>query len=65
MVSAKGGDLLHRTADNYARPLVREDHLGNGLDLDDSESEAHRTPNNERVEAEDGETLGARTMRGV
>lgn len=65
MVSAKGADLLNRTVDNFAKPSLREDHLGSGAEHDDTEIEVHRTPNNGRTDLEDGETAGARSMRGV
>jgi len=65
MVSAKGADLLNRTVDNFAKSMLREDHLGNGVEQDDSEVDVHRTPNNGRTDLEDSETAGARSMRGV
>ena len=54
-LTAKGGDLLSRTVDNFRTPHSR-DQLVNGHESDGSDG--HRTPKQERL---DGEELGSGT----
>jgi len=62
-VSAKGGDLLNRTADNFFRPLSREtERLRNGDEDSEEEDEEgeSKTPRENKMDAEDPGSLGRR-----
>ncbi|KAJ4295412.1 Chromatin structure-remodeling complex protein rsc9 [Kalmusia sp. IMI 367209] len=65
-VSAKGGDLLTRTAENYFRPLSREtERLRNG-DEDSEESDGEgesRTPRENKMDIDDPGSTGRRSLR--
>ena len=61
-LTAKGGDLLSRTVDNF-RPPQRFDHAVNGNDTDGSEDDATRTPKSERMDT-DEPASGERRTRG-
>lgn len=63
-VSAKGGDLLNRTLENYYRPVSREaESLANGRDSDESDEEREKTPNEERMDVDEPGSTG-RITRG-
>ena len=61
-ITAKGGDLLSRTVDNF-RPPQRFEQAVNGNDTDGSEDDAARTPKSERLDA-DEPASGERRTRG-
>jgi chromatin structure-remodeling complex subunit RSC9 len=65
-VSAKGGDLLNRTLENYTVRAIREtDNLGNGSQGDGSEDE-HKTPNaSEKMDLDEPGSTGGRVTRGM
>ena len=60
--TAKGGDLLSRTLDNFKAPQIKEQ-IANGHDSDGSEDEAHKTPKTERVDGDEPGSGGGR-IRG-
>jgi chromatin structure-remodeling complex subunit RSC9 len=67
-VSAKGGDLLSRTVENYFRLVSREaDRLGNGEGSgdSDSENEASKTPKENKMDTDEPGSTGrvTRTLR--
>lgn len=65
-VSAKGGDLLNRTLENYTVRAIREtDGLGNGSQEGASDDE-HKTPNaSEKMDLDDPGSTGGRVTRGM
>ncbi|MCJ1356631.1 MAG: Chromatin structure-remodeling complex protein rsc9 [Icmadophila ericetorum] len=62
-ISAKGGDLLTRTLENFRPPQARE-HLVNGHDSDGSDEEG-RTPKEEKMDIDDPSNTGGRSTRGL
>ena len=62
-MTAKGGDLLNRTVDNFKPPLVRMN-LSNGQDSEGSEGEESKTPKEEKMDIDDPGSGGGRTSRG-
>ncbi|KAF1956912.1 hypothetical protein CC80DRAFT_491777 [Byssothecium circinans] len=67
-VSAKGGDLLNRTVENYLRPLSRDTgRLRNGEDdsEDSDEDGEKKTPRDDKMDVDDPGSLGrsTRTLR--
>ncbi|KAF2642806.1 hypothetical protein P280DRAFT_275890 [Massarina eburnea CBS 473.64] len=63
-VSAKGGDLLNRTVENYLRPLSREtERLRNGDDdSEDSEEDGEKkTPRDDKMDMDEPGSLGRST----
>jgi chromatin structure-remodeling complex subunit RSC9 len=66
-VSAKGGDLLTRTVDNFFPPPSREaERLRNGEGEEDSEEEdsdgdVKRTPKDDKMEVDEPGSLGRST----
>ena len=66
-MSAKGGDLLNRTVENYFRPASREaERLRNG-DEDSEESDEdgeHKTPRGDKMDVDDPGSTG-RVTRGI
>lgn len=63
-VSAKGGDLLTRTVENYLRPTSREtDRLRNGEDDSDESDEdgEKKTPREDKMDVDDPATLSRST----
>lgn len=64
-VSAKGGDLLNRTLENYAPRASREaENLANG-DRSDSEDE-HNTPKDgDKMDIDEPGSTGGRVTRGM
>ena len=67
-VSAKGGDLLNRTVENYFRPTSREaERLRTGDDSSsssDEEADRKKTPRQDKTEADDVGSTG-RVTRGA
>lgn len=65
-VSAKGGDLLSRTVENYFRPVSREaEKLGNGEDRDtDDSDQEHKTPREDKMDVDEPGSTGGRITRG-
>ena len=65
-VSAKGGDLLNRTIENFQRPVVRDESLVNGTEQQDgSENDAQGTPKDDKIEMEEpGSSASGRVTRG-
>lgn len=61
-MSAKGGDLLTRTTENYFRPLSREtERLRGDEDSEDSEGEGEtKTPRENKMDVDDPGSLGRR-----
>jgi hypothetical protein len=64
-VSAKGGDLLNRTLENYTVRAIREaDNLGGGSQEGGSDDE-HKTPNaSEKMDVDEPGSTGGRVTRG-
>ena len=60
-VSAKGGDILTRTIDNFKPPPARSS-LGNGES--DSGDEDPKTPKEEKMDIDDPGSGAGRTTRG-
>lgn len=64
-ISAKGGDLLSRTMDNFRPPQSREQQA-NGHESDGSGDEEHKTtPKQERMDLDEPGSGGGRTTRGI
>jgi chromatin structure-remodeling complex subunit RSC9 len=65
-VTAKGGDLLNRTVENYNRPLSREVvTLENGQERDSDESEEEeKTPKEDKMDVDEPGSVGGRVTRG-
>ena len=64
-LTAKGGDLLNRTLENYSRRAVPEvEKLQNGLDSDDSDHE-NGTPRGDKMDIDDPPSTGRRVTRGI
>lgn len=63
-LTAKGGDLLNRTVENFRPPLVRMS-LSNGQDSEGSEGEESKTPKEEKMDVDDPGSGGARASRGM
>ena len=61
-ISAKGGDLLTRTPENFKPPISREDKV-NGNDSDGSGDEGTNTPKPEKADMDEPGS-GGRTTRG-
>ena len=61
-ISAKGGDLLTRTMENFKPPQNRES-LAN--ESDGSGDEEHRTPKEEKMDLDDPGSGGGRVTRGT
>ncbi|KAF2203584.1 hypothetical protein GQ43DRAFT_478934 [Delitschia confertaspora ATCC 74209] len=58
-VSAKGGDLLNRTIENYLRPVSREaERLGNGDDGESDSENDTNTPKAQKMETEEPGSTG-------
>lgn len=68
-VSAKGGDLLNRTVENFLPPPSREtERLRNGEDDSEDDSEdgdVKRTPKDEKMEADELGSVGRRCTLAV
>lgn len=63
-VTAKGGNVMNRTLENFARPVSREaETLANGQGS--SSPEAEKTPKEEKTEGEDPGSASGRTTRGL
>jgi chromatin structure-remodeling complex subunit RSC9 len=64
-LTAKGGDLLNRTVENYARQTSREAmKLANGQDSDDSENE-ESTPKEDKMDVDEPTSSSGRLTRGT
>lgn len=65
-VSAKGGDLLKRTLENFQRPTTRDESLVNGTEPHDgSDQDTQGTPKEEKMDADDPESVSCgRATRG-
>ncbi|KAF2760289.1 hypothetical protein EJ05DRAFT_474178 [Pseudovirgaria hyperparasitica] len=64
-LTAKGGDLMNRTVENYFASSNREaDMLTNGQDSDDSDQE-DKTPKEEKMDIDEPGSTGARVTRGL
>ncbi|SLM34566.1 DNA-binding RFX-type winged-helix domain [Lasallia pustulata] len=63
-ISAKGGDLLNRTVENFKPPQSR-DNLANGQDSDASGDEERKTPKEEKMDIDDPGSAGGRVSRGL
>lgn len=64
-ITAKGGDLLHRSVENFKPPVVRMS-LTNGQDSEGSGGEESKSPKEEKMEVDEPGSggLGGRTSRG-
>ena len=62
-ISAKGGDLLSRTVENF-RPPQSRDHMANGQESEGSENEERKTPKEEKMDVDDPGSGGGRMTRG-
>jgi chromatin structure-remodeling complex subunit RSC9 len=62
-LTAKGGDLLSRTTQNF-RPPQKYDQLPNGHDTEGSDDDSRRTPRTERVDGDEPHS-GERRVRGL
>jgi chromatin structure-remodeling complex subunit RSC9 len=62
-VSAKGGDLLSRTTENYLRPVSRETRLLNGEeDSEESDEDGEKgTPRADKMDIDEPGSLGRST----
>jgi chromatin structure-remodeling complex subunit RSC9 len=64
-VSAKGGDLLNRTVDNFFPPSSREaERLRNGeedSEDDDEGGDAKKTPKDDKMEVDEPGSIGRST----
>ena len=63
-ISAKGGDLLTRSIENFRPPQSREQQT-NGNDSEGSGDEERKTPKEEKMDLDDPGSGGGRTTRGV
>lgn len=63
-LTAKGGDLLHRTVENFRPPTAGRPSLSNGQDSDGSGAEESKTPKEDKMEVDEPGSGGARTSRG-
>ncbi|KAF2098187.1 hypothetical protein NA57DRAFT_57353 [Rhizodiscina lignyota] len=64
-VTAKGGDLLNRTLENYTPKMSREaENLVNGRDSDGSDSE-QRTPGNDKMDVDELANTPGRVTRAL
>lgn len=63
-LTAKGGDLLHRTVENFRPPAAGRPSLSNGQDSDGSAGEESKTPKEDKMEVDEPGSGGARTSRG-
>lgn len=63
-LTAKGGDLLHRTVENFRPPIVGRPSLSNGQDSDGSGAEESKTPKEDKMDVDEPGSGGARTSRG-
>ena len=62
-VTAKGGGLLTRTMENFARPISREtESLANGHDT--ASPEPAKTPKEEKMDVDESGSASGRTTRG-
>ena len=61
--TAKGGDLLQRTTENF-KPMGREI-MANGKDDEDSAAEDAKTPKEEKMDIDDPGSGAGRTTRGL
>lgn len=61
-VSAKGGDLLNRTLENYRRPMTRDELLANGIEAEGSDDDGH-TPSADVMEVDEPGSIGRRSER--
>ncbi|KAI9659644.1 MAG: Chromatin structure-remodeling complex protein rsc9 [Alyxoria varia] len=62
-VSAKGGDLLNRTVENFQKPVSRVQ--ANGVHEESPDPEGDETPKKEKEESEDPGSTGGRATRGL
>lgn len=62
-ITAKGGDLLHRTVENFKPPPARTS-VANGADSEGSGGEESKTPKEERMEVDEPGSGGGRISRG-
>lgn len=58
-VSAKGGDLLNRTLENYRRPMSRDERVANGMEPEGSDDEGH-TPAADAMDVDEPGSIGRR-----
>jgi chromatin structure-remodeling complex subunit RSC9 len=64
-LTAKGGDLLNRTLENYHRRAVPEvERLANGNNSDESDDD-HGTPKGDKMDVDDPPSTGGRVTRGM
>lgn len=63
-LTAKGGDLLHRTVENFRPPIIGRPSLSNGQDSDGSGAEESKTPKEDKMDVDEPGSGGARTSRG-
>lgn len=65
-MTAKGGDLLNRTLENFNRPLSREVvTLENGQERDSDESEdEEKTPKEDKMDVDEPGSIAGRVTRG-
>ncbi|KAL1637504.1 Chromatin structure-remodeling complex protein rsc9 [Neofusicoccum ribis] len=64
-VSAKGGDLLTRTKENFFATSSRElESLTNGRDSDESEEEGQKTPKEDKMDIDEAPGSTGRVTRG-
>lgn len=63
-ITAKGGDLLHRTVENFKPPPARTS-VANGADSEGSGGEESKTPKEERMEVDEPGSGGGRISRGL
>ena len=61
--TAKGGDLLNRTMENYTRPLTKEERLAEAAGVDTMNVE-QTTPSKENGEQDEVNSATGRATRG-
>lgn len=63
-VTAKGGDLLNRTVDNFVRPPTKEERLAESAAVDPTNMDQH-TPQKDVAEQDDPGNTSGRATRGT
>ncbi|KAI9714161.1 MAG: hypothetical protein M1812_006489 [Candelaria pacifica] len=64
-VTARGGDLLNRTVENYKGRSRETGHQPNGQDSDGSGDERQQTPKEDKMDVDEPGSTGGRVTRGL
>ena len=62
-MTAKGGDVMGRTIENFQKPLTKEEKLAESAGVDGAQMD--NTPGKENGEQEEHGSAGARATRGM